>query len=414
MNILSIFKKKESKQQRTAALSTKRKKYSDLNYGSYSVGYGNKSSLYRFMRDHIPIISSAVWSWVRLCNTSGNYQLIGAEKDIKHAQIALQGLFKRLNTVVGNQRNGIGYLLELFFVEVFTCGSFSGNLKPLASGKGIDHFCEIDGGQIEWKKKGKWIPYLVKDDKRYSLEKEMFFHYGLGADIHQPEGTSFMSSIEFVSEIEQKMVADMAKSSHNAGTPHLHIKVKPPEKFENESDTKYVNRANKYFENTVKSFDQLNAEDNFFTYSDIEISVIGGSGSMSSTWKLNREQVIEDVITGMKLFPWVVGRSHGTTKNWVQAQFNLLMQVVDSIQEEGKAFAEWIMNTELELRNIPVKAIYNFSPNQDPFIVEKENAKATKFDTIDKKVSRGYISKDDGAKELGYEGAYKEDNPEIE
>ena len=128
---------------------------------------------------------------------------------------------------------------------------------------------------------------------------------------------------------------------------------------------------------------------------------------MPTSWKLNREQVIEDVITGMKLFPWVVGRSHGTTKNWVQAQFNLLMQVVDSIQVEGKAVADWILNLELKLRNIPVKAEYVFSPNQDPYELDREKAASLRLETVDQKVRRGYISKNEGAKELGYQYSFQ-------
>jgi len=119
--------------------------------------------------------------------------------------------------------------------------------------------------------------------------------------------------------------------------------------------------------------------------------------------------VIEDVITGMRLFPWVVGRTHGTTKNWVQAQFNLLMQEVDSIQEEAKSFADWLRNTELQMAGINAKANHIFLPNQDPFILDKAKSEAILFDTVDKKVKRGYISKDDGAKELGYYRAFKQD-----
>ena len=141
----------------------------------------------------------------------------------------------------------------------------------------------------------------------------------------------------------------------------------------------------------------------------MEIALIGGSGGAPFTWKVNREQVIEDVITGMRLFPWVVGRTHGTTKNWVQAQFNLLMQEVDSIQEEAKAFADWLRNTELQMAGINAKSFHIFAPNQDPFILDKARTSAIIFDTIDKKVKGGYINKDDGAKELGYLKAYKKD-----
>ena len=77
------------------------------------------------------------------------------------------------------------------------------------------------------------------------------------------------------------------------------------------------------------------ADDNVFTWDDVEVTVIGGDEHRSSVWRFNREQVIEDVITGLRLYPWVLGRSHGTTKNWVEAQFNLLMQIVDSVQKSG-------------------------------------------------------------------------------
>jgi hypothetical protein len=48
-----------------------------------------------------------------------------------------------------------------------------------------------------------------------------------------------------------------------------------------------------------------------------------------------------------------------------------------------------------------------FAPNQDPFLLSRMQAASVEFDTIDKKVRAGYISKDDGARELGYASAYK-------
>ena len=48
-----------------------------------------------------------------------------------------------------------------------------------------------------------------------------------------------------------------------------------------------------------------------------------------------------------------------------------------------------------------------FAPNQDPFLLTRMQARAVEFETIDKKVQRGYISKDDGARELGYSKAYE-------
>ena len=137
--------------------------------------------------------------------------------------------------------------------------------------------------------------------------------------------------------------------------------------------------------------------------------MIGGDQHRGFVWRMNREQVIEDVITGLRLFPWVLGRSHGTTKNWVEAQFNLLMQIVDSVQNLGASLGNWLRNTELKMKGLPVVSDHVFAPNQDPFLLSRMQAAAVEFDTVDKKVRAGYISKDDGARELGYGAAYNEE-----
>jgi hypothetical protein len=139
----------------------------------------------------------------------------------------------------------------------------------------------------------------------------------------------------------------------------------------------------------------------------VEVTIIGGDQNRNFTWRLNREQVIEDVVTGLRLFPWVLGRSHGTTKNWVEAQFNLLMQIVDSVQTLGASLGNYLRNTELRMKGLSVTSEHVFAPNQDPFLLTRMQSRAVEFDTVDKKVQRGYISKDDGARELGYPAAFK-------
>jgi len=410
-HIFSFFRRRRSLPERAVQLSSLRQ----YRYGAFPsmeqewYRYESRSGLYRYLRNRVPIISSAIWHWVRLCNTPGSYHLSGRDSHRREAEGALDALLQRICTVVGVKRNGLGSLLELFFQEVFTNGTFSGRLVPLASGSGIDYFLDMDSSDIEWTRRGRWIPRLKQGDGSAALDPHLFFHYGLGADRFHPGGVSFLASVEFVAVIEQRMVEDMARSAHNAGSPHLHIKVKPPDRFEHESEAQYLERSEKYFDNTVALFKEIDPDDNIFSWSDLEVTIVGGERVMPYSWRLNREQVIEDVVTGMKLYPWVVGRSHGTTKNWVQGQFNLLMQVVDSIQEEGKALAEWILNTELALRGIPVRAAYVFSPNQDPYQLERERSAALRFETVDRKVRRGYISKKEGAHELGYHDVYLKD-----
>ena len=372
-----------------------------------------RAGFYRYVRDRVPLVSAAVWAWVRSCLTPQKYLITGPEREKTRAEETLKSLGNRIFEGI-SRKDGIKSLLELFFLEIFTTGRFAGEIVPEASGRGIGYFHTIDAFAIQWEKHGRWRPFIEREGRKTYLDNDRFFYYGLGADMKNPAGVSPIASIPFVTEIEQRMVEDMALASHNAGTPRMHIKIAPPEPQRGESADSYAKRAQSYFDDTVENFSRLDADDNIVTWADVEVSVVGGFGSAPYTWRINREQVIEDVITGMRLFPWVVGRTHGTTKNWVQAQFNLLMQEVDSVQEEAKALADWLRNTELALRGIRAEVSHQFALNQDPFMLDKARAQSIQLDTIDRKVQRGYISKEDGAKELGYHCYYREDEEDAD
>lgn len=381
----------------------------------------NRAEFYRYLRDHVPIISAAIWSWVHLCATPQSYAMEGPESEKERAARVIRDLEMRVfeNPLV--RHSGISQLTEQFFLELFTVGSFAGEIIPLADGTGIDYFHTLDPDLIHWERDGRWRAYLVEeesfpplrggntkgvDEKRIFLSPERFFFATLGADIMNPRGIEPLASIPFVAQIQEAMLSDMARSARNAGTPRLQIRVRPPQAFQHEGEKEYQARINRYFDDTVSQFQRLDADDNIFTWDDVEVTMIGGDGHRNFTWRLNREQVIEDVITGLRLYPWVVGRSHGTTKNWVESQFNLLMQIVDSVQGLGASLGNFLRNTELKMKGVTVTTEHEFAPNQDPFLLSRMQARSVEFDTVHKKVLAGYISKDDGARELGYEKAF--------
>lgn len=364
----------------------------------------NRSDFYRFLRDNIPIVSAAVWTWKNLCATPQRVTIDGNEKEISQAKNILAGLEDRIHPNEFLRGNGVNKLCEDFFLELFTTGSFAGVIVPLADGSGIDYFKQIDASKVIWKGAGKIEAYWENDKgELIPLPRDTFFYSALGTDIKNPGGIEPMSSIPFVVAIEQLMLEDMARSSHNAGNPRMHIRITPPERFDTEGDQEYADRANSYFDETVNQFYKLEADENLFTWGDVEVQIVGAEPGRMNVWKIHREQVIEDVITGLKLFPWALGRSHGTTKNWVQSQFNILMQIVDSMQEAGVVFADWLRVTELRMKGNLAKPHHRFAPNQDPFQLERRQAQDLHFKTVHAKFEGGYLSKEQAMQELGYQ-----------
>lgn len=319
--------------------------------GIFTYTPSGRASLYRYLRNTIPIVSTAVWSWVRLCSTPQSADITGSESEVKRAKGILDDLDAHILENPYQRGQGVARLTEAMFLELFTLGRFCGELVLLPDGSGIDYFRTLDPFKVRWERAGRWQAVYQEDDgSERTLSRERTFYSTLGLDVSNPAGVEPLATVPFVLEIEQKLLEDMARSSHNAGTPRLQVKITPPKPFENEHEDEYLNRINAYFDQTVDQFSSLEADQNLFTWSDVEVTVIGGERGRSFTWKINREQVLEDVIMALKLFPWVLGRSHGTTMNWVGAQYNLLMQEVDSIQASATALADWLRSTELKLR----------------------------------------------------------------
>ncbi len=361
-----------------------------------------KASFYRYLRDTIPIVSTAVWAWVRLCSTPQSVDITGSEAEVKRAQGILDDLDQRISENPYQRGNGIARLTEAMFLELFTLGRFCGELVLLPDGSGIDYFRTLDPFKLRFERTDRWqAVYEEEDGSERLLNRERTFYNTLGMDVSNPAGIEPLATVPFVLEIEQKMLEDMARSSHNAGTPRLQVKITPPEAFENENEEEYLSRINAYFDQTIDQFSNLEADQNLFTWSDVEVTVIGGEKGRSFTWKINREQVLEDVIMALRLFPWVLGRSHGTTMNWVGAQYNLLMQEVDSIQASATALADWLRNTELKLRGCTAEAKQVFAPNQDPFLLERAQAEEINFHTVSDMVEKEYLTKDEGRRRLG-------------
>ena len=370
--------------------------------GIYTYAPSGRASLYRYLRDIFPIVSAAVWAWVRLCATHQSLEIAGSEAEITRAEGILESLDNRILENPYQRGQGVNRLTEAMFLELFTLGRFCGELVLQKDGSSIDYFRTLDPFKVRWESSGRWKAiYEEEDGSERPLQVERTFYTTLGMDVSNPAGIEPLATVPFVLEIEQKMLEDMARSSHNAGTPRLQVKVTPPQPFENEHEEEFLARINGYFDQTVDQFSSLEADQNLFTWSDVEVTVIGGDKGRNFTWKVNREQMLEDVITALKLFPWVLGRSHGTTQNWVGAQYNLLMQEVDSIQAAGTALANWLRNAELKLRGCKAQAKHVFAPNQDPFLLERAQADDLHFKTIDGMVEKGFITKKEGKRRLG-------------
>ncbi len=331
----------------------------DFETGAY------RKLLYRFLSDNIPLIHSCIWTWVRLSAAPGRYRIIDARND--PARTAAESRLEELSrTIYANplgNRTGLDALLPELFTSLFRDGIFGGFLTVSPDASGVDRFIPIDPVQLRSNNgnKGQRLS-LQQEDRRIGLERPDFFYVPFNASASQPFGGSVLQAVPFVAYIEQQMVEDMKRASHNSGYHRLHIKITPPERIGGESDNAYTDRVNEYFDATVRMVKSLEIDENPVTWDNVEISHTGPEKSrdVAASWFMTHRAMIEDICAGTHLAPYLLGYSYGATTTWSQFKFDVVMRQVRSVQTEVGNLLEMMGNVDLALAGLDCRCKYVF------------------------------------------------------
>jgi hypothetical protein len=362
--------------------------------------------LYRFLRDNIPVLNSAIWTWTRICASPNYFELKGSDdtKVLENASEVLKNLDRRIYQHSFQKFGGADALLTQFFGSLFTDGAVCGELVLTPSRDRLDKFYFIDPATIRFKLKddSTWELYQEVEGILVKLNPNSTFYLGLDQDSDDPRGKSILGSIPFLARVEQRLLEDMQKTMHNAGYHRLHIKIKPPERSSGESDETYISKANKYFEDTVEMVRGLSPEDNPITWNDVGIEYIGPSGRISSSsyWYINHKALVEDICAGVHLDPFMLGYSYGPTASWAQFKYELILRNVVSIQRFAKRFMEWIQNIELALWGIPLECEHHFDNRKFFGMLEQRQAEKIHLENIIQKKEAGFITDDQAKTEI--------------
>jgi len=211
-----------------------------------------------------------------------------------------------------------------------------------------------------------------------------------------------ISAVGFVARVEQELIGDMRKAMRNAGYHRLHVKVRPPDKQPSESDDDYADRANTYFDHTVAMMRDFDVDDNPVTWDDVEITHIGPSSRVSSStnWYVNHKAMLEDIVAGCHLAPFMLGYSYGATHNWAQFKYEMVQRQIFSLQKVVSHFLEWIANIELALQGVEITCRHLFDNRLDFGLVDKLQAEKLRTEILVTQMEKGLISLEDAQARL--------------
>ena len=361
--------------------------------------------LYRFLTRNIPVINACIWTWVRLSAAPGKFVVdahgLGTSED--KARERLNRLNDRLYIDALGNRTGAVTLLPDLFVSLYRDGLFGGFLTVLKDGSGIDGFLPIDPARIIRSDDEKPHLQLDIDGRKMDLDRPDFYYLPFNNSASDPFGKSILQSVPFVSYVEQQLVDDMRRSSHNSGYHRLHVKITPPERMTGESDSAYTDRINRYFDDTIDMIRSCDIDDNPVTWNNVAIEYIGPSRSreVANSWFLTHRAMIEDICAGTNLSPYLLGYSYGATTTWSAFKFDVVMRQVRSVQAEVARFMEWMGNIELALAGLNATCRYRFDNTFAYQAMDQSAIEAGRIDNILKLYNAGLIDEKTAREKAG-------------
>jgi hypothetical protein len=366
-------------------------------------GYYERITLYRFIKDNIPVINGAIWTWTRLCSSPLEFYIPDNEskKDLKLLNDSVSALNERLASDDYRKSGGLERLSDLFFNSLFTNGAFAGEIE-FGKGKGITRFIPSDVRRLLFEKEdgisASWKIFRETEDGKALLDPVSFIYIPLDDDPVDPRGKSILQSVGFVSRMEQKLLYDMQQTQEKAGYNRLHVKITKPERRVGESEDNFLDRANRYFDDTVTLFSGIKPADSVVTWDDIEIETIaprGGNTTTTNSWYLSHRSLVEDICAGVHLDPFMLGYSYGNTRSWARFKFELVLRQVVSVQKLALRFFEWLVNTHLAKSGINLKAAVRFNNDRINGALARYESEREACSRIIELYNAGLIDKDE-------------------
>jgi len=336
--------------------------------------------VYRFLRDAIPDISDAIWTWTRLCQTGYDIEFVDCSSE--PAKRRALKLVHALDLRVNSGDRGMDGLVDILLNSLFTYGAAAVEIVLSQSRETIWDVIPVDVWTIRFKREqGRLQAYQLHEGEATPLPMERFVYIGLDRAGTNPYGQSILRTVPFAVKVQQRLLEDMAKATHNTGWSKLHVKYTPDERQRGESAEAHAARINSEFEQLRKALSKLDTDQNLVTHDNVSMDVLRGE-QRSQVFYENQKAVEEQVITGLHLMPILLGRNYGTTETYGTAQFEIVNRHVEAVNRNIKRLLERLYNFELALMWGEAQARVHMRGNRTVDVLKEATARGKDIQNV--------------------------------
>ena len=355
-----------------------------------------------------PDFSQTVDNIKNLGNTGHEITISAAdESTIEAARDCLNKLAARINT---------DKLVNGMFRQLAVFGALSVEWVPESDLSGINKVVKVPVKSIRFKydkDTDNYKPYqhIESTGKYIELNENTYFYSAIDTADNSPYGIPpFLAALG--NAIIQLFMMDNMKFIIQKlgllGFVSVILKQESIPQKQGETDADYRARLTAHLKDAADNLSKNYRDGLIAHFDNMEIqhnNVTGDARGAKDILQMNEEQVA----SGLKTDPAMLGRSYSTTETYAGVVYMKMVKQLLGYQLLIKRATEKGYKLHLWLNGIIVEDVsLKFNPSAVLKPLEEAEAEQVRTDTVLSKMDAGTISPDDAARELGYEEAYSE------
>lgn len=283
-------------------------------------------SLYRSIREAVPILDAAIWKLVRLCGG------VGVRCADTRAQ---QGLNRFLATVdTGRGQQGIQSFLDQYLDCMLTCGQGVGEMVLDPQGKTIAALLCADPALVEIREGDSPLDFrlCVREDGGQPKElpwQQLLLFTPFQPEAEHPYGVSMLRSMPFLTGILLKIYQALGQNWERVGNLRFAVVCKPDENSPLSAQERGEQVASQWSQAMQSS--RQGAVRDFVAVGDVDIKVIGADNQILDS-EVPVRQILEQLVAKTGIPPFLLGLSWSSTERMSAQQADLLTSEITAIR----------------------------------------------------------------------------------
>ena len=296
-------------------------------------------SLYKSLRENVPVIDAALGKLVRLI---GDFELRGSDE---YATAALNCFADRVKA--GASGVGLRQFIYSYFDQLLTYGIAVGEAVPSASGRGVYALYNAPLDAVELRMGGNPLDVRILS-KGIGGEREIAHPELVTFTLLNPEpgtlrGNSVLSGLPFVSELLMKIFESVGQNFERAGNVRFAVTYNPPSGSAAVNSRQRVEEISREWTKAMRGSDRVC---DFISVGDVSVKAIGADNQILDC-DLPIRHILEQIVAKLSIPPFLLGFSWSTTERMSAQQADILTSELEYYRSLLTPVIIWACETQM-------------------------------------------------------------------